>query len=180
MRILFLIPLVLFLLLGAYFALGLKRDPAHIPSALVDKPLPEFDLSAIEGREYGFSSDDLDGEVALINFFGSWCVSCIVEHPILMEIAKTEDVILAGIDWKDPPGAGAAWLDRHGDPYDLIGDDPDGRAAIDFGITGAPETFFIDHKGRIRHAYAGPITQDIWTEQLKPIVDQLKQEADHD
>ncbi len=177
-RILFLVPLALFVVLGIYFAVGLTRDPSHMPSALIDKPLPEFDLAAIEGETRGFATSDLDGEVALINFFGSWCISCIIEHPVLMDIAAREGVVIAGIDWKDKPGAGKSWLDQRGNPYVFIGDDPSGRTAIDFGITGAPETFIIDHKGRVRYRYAGPITPQIWQRDLKPLVEKLRKEGD--
>ncbi len=177
-RALFLIPLAAFILLGVYFAVGLTRDPSHIPSALIDKPLPEFDLPPIEGFERGFATSDLEGEVALINIFGSWCVSCIIEHPVLMDIAAREGVLIAGVDWKDKPGDGTRWLERRGNPYALIGDDADGRTAIDFGVTGAPETFIIDKKGRIRYRYAGPITPQIWALDLKPLVEELRNEKD--
>lgn len=176
-KVVFIFPLVLFLVLGAYFAAGLQRNPSRIPSVLIDRPLPEFSLPAIEGFDRGLSSADLHGEVALINVFGSWCVSCIIEHPMLMEIAETEDVIIAGLNWKDPPGAGARWLAKHGNPYSLIGDDRAGRIAIDFGVTGAPETFLVDRSGRIRFKQVGPITPQIWREDIKPVVDQLKDEG---
>ncbi len=179
-RLLFIAPLVVFLLLGAYFAIGLTRDPSHIPSALIDKPLPAFDLPAIEGYDRGLSSNDLGGKIALINFFGSWCVSCVIEHPVLMEIAAKEDVLLVGIDWKDKPGDGARWLERRGDPYALIGDDADGRTALDFGITGAPETFIIDRNGRIRYRYQGPITEDVWRDIINPLLGQLKRDGGGD
>lgn len=176
MRALLFAPLALFLLLGAYFAIGLDRDPSLIPSAIIDKPLPPFELAPIEGFERGLSAADLNGQVALINVFASWCVSCIIEHPMLMEIAEHEDVLLVGLNWKDPPGAGARWLERHGNPYAMVGDDANGRTAIDFGVTGAPETFVVDKKGRIRYRQAGPITPQIWREDIKPLIVALKAE----
>lgn len=175
-RLMFILPLTAFVALLAYFSIGLQRDPSRIPSVLIDKPAPQFDLPAIEGRDVGFSTDDLKGEVSLVNFFGSWCVSCRIEHPLLMQLAQEGEIPIYGIDWKDPPGAGAAWLERHGDPYTLIGDDADGRVAIDFGITGAPETFIIDRSGRIRYKYAGPITPQIWEQDLLPIIRKLRNE----
>jgi len=177
MRILLLAPLILFALLAAYFAAGLKRDPSLIPSALIDRPLPQFDLPPIEGFEDGFSSQDIKGEVALINVFGSWCVSCMIEHPMLMEIAANKEVLIAGLNWKDPPGAGARWLEKNGNPYALIGDDPSGRTVIDFGVTGAPETFVVDKLGRIRYKQIGPITPQIWREELKPLIEKLTKEG---
>ena len=178
MRYIFLAPLLLFVLIGGYFALGLKHDPSYIPSAIIDKPMPAFDLPAIEGYEQGFSSEDLAGKVALINFFGSWCVSCIVEHPMLMQIAQEEDIMLTGIDWKDKPGDGARWLARLGNPYAQIGDDQNGRTAIDFGITGAPETFVVDQQGRIRYRFQGPINEQIWEGEILPLIRQLQSGGD--
>ncbi|MEM9616543.1 MAG: DsbE family thiol:disulfide interchange protein [Pseudomonadota bacterium] len=175
-RLVFILPLTAFVALLAYFAIGLQRDPSAIPSVLIDKPAPQFDLPAIDGRETGLSTVDLKGEVSLVNFFGSWCVSCRIEHPLLMQLSQAGEIPIYGIDWKDPPGAGTAWLERHGDPYTKIGDDADGRVAIDFGITGAPETFIIDRNARIRYKYAGPITPQIWEEDLAPIIQQLRNE----
>lgn len=180
-RLFLALPLMLFVVLGGYFAVGLERDPSRIPSVLIDKPLPAFDLPAIKGFEKGFSSDDLKGHVALINIFGSWCASCVIEHPVLMRIAASEEVLLLGLDWKDEKGAGTAWLQKHGNPYALVGDDANGRTAIDLGVTGAPETFIVDKEGRIRYKQVGPIGWRVWKEQLKPIVEALEQEeADAD
>lgn len=175
-RLLLALPLVLFFVLGGYFAVGLTRDPSRIPSVLIDKPLPAFDLPAIEGFEKGFSSEDIKSRVALINIFGSWCASCVIEHPVLMRIAASEDVLIAGLDWKDEKGAGARWLQQRGNPYALIGDDANGRVVIDLGVTGAPETFIVDKAGRIRYKHVGPIDMRIWKERLKPIVEALEKE----
>lgn len=169
-------PLAVFIVLGAYFGMGLSRDPSAIPSALLDRPLPDFNLPPVGSRKRGVSINDIKGHVALINVFGSWCASCLVEHPVMMRIAATEDVMIIGLDWKDPNGAGERWLNLHGDPYNFIGDDESGRTAIDLGVTGAPETFVIDSKGRIRHKHTGPVTWRIWTRQLKPLVEKLEQE----
>lgn len=176
-RVLLLAPLALFLILGVYFAIGLERDPSRIPSVLIDKPLPAFDLPPIEGFSDGLSTDDLQGRVALVNVFASWCVSCIIEHPMLMEIAATDEVLLVGLNWKDPKGAGTRWLEKHGNPYALVGDDAFGRTAIDFGVTGAPETFVVDKNGRIRYKQTGPISPEIWREELKPLIDKLRAEG---
>ncbi len=177
-RLVLFAPLILFALLGVYFAIGLQRDPSRIPSVLIDRPLPAFDLPPIEGAEKGFASSDLEGRVALINIFGSWCASCLIEHPVLMEISRTEDVLLAGLDWKDPNGGGRRWLDLHGNPYDFVGDDADGRVAIDFGVTGAPETFIVDRNGRIRHKHVGPITMRVWRTELRPLIQMLEREGE--
>lgn len=170
------LPLAVFMILGVYFAVGLQRDPSAIPSVLIDRPLPQFDLPPIEGFDKGLSNEDLKGRVALVNIFGSWCASCVVEHPVLVEIAASENVLLVGLDWKDEKGAGTRWIQRYGNPYALIGDDADGRTAIDLGVAGAPETFIVDKKGRIRYKHVGPIDRRVWTEKLKPLVMKLEQE----
>ena len=174
-------PVLSFVLLVGYLAVGLTRDPSVIPTVLIDKPVPDFDLPAIEGLdddfENGFSSADLRGEVSLVNIFGSWCVACLIEHPQLMAISAEGAVPIYGVDWKDEPGAGARWLARHGNPYTAIGDDADGRVSIDFGVTGAPETFVIDRKGRIRYKHIGPVTEQAWNEDILPIIEQVRDEG---
>ncbi len=171
-----LIPLISFLALLGYFAHGLKKDPSAIPSALLNRPVPVFELPPIQGFNEGLSTDTLKGRVSMINIFASWCVGCAIEHPVLVDIAVQGDILITGINWKDKPGDGTAWLKRHGNPYAFIGDDTDGRVAIDFGITGAPETFIVDKKGVIRYKQVGPITADIWKYDLKPIIERLKNE----
>ncbi len=175
-RALLFAPLIAFAAIAAWFAVGLRQDPSRIPSVLIDQPLPTFTLPAIEGRDNPLSSEYVKGEVALINVFASWCIPCAIEHPVLMQIAEDEDILIAGINWKEKPGDGAAWLARLGDPYDFIGDDADGRVAIDFGVTGAPETFVVDRKGRIRLKQVGPITEQIWEQDIRPVVRRLQAE----
>lgn len=176
-RLFLFLPLIAFIVVGAYFAIGLGQDPSRIPSALIDRPLPEIDLPPIEGRDEGLSTEQLRGRVALVNVFASWCIPCAIEHPVLMQISQREDILIAGVNWKEKPGDGAAWLKRLGDPYDLIGDDAGGRAAIDLGVTGAPETFVVDREGRIRYKHVGPITEQFWEEDIKPVVRQLQAEG---
>ncbi len=173
-RIIFLAPLSLFLLVGLYFAVGLTRDPSRIPSTLIDRPVPVFDLAAPDGGRAGLSSRDLVGEVSIVNVFGSWCIGCTVEHPLLLEIADEGVAPIHGVNWKDKPEALADWLARRGDPYARIGVDADGRTAIDFGVTGAPETFIVDRQGRIRHKHVGPISRDDWETVLRPLIEELK------
>lgn len=173
-RLGFYIPITIFAAVVIYLAIGLTLDPGKLPSTLIDKPVPEFDLPAIEGQSVGFSSKDLLGQVSLINIWGSWCEGCVDEHPILMEIARLDLVPIYGIDWKDPPGNGMKWLNENGNPYTLIGDDSDGRVAIDFGITGAPESFIVDREGQIRLKYVGPITPEDWKEIIYPLILELQ------
>ncbi len=175
-RLLLILPVLLFLVVGAFFAWGLTRDPSAIPSELVDKPLPQFDLPAIEGMKEGFSSEELKGEVTLLNVFASWCVSCHIEHPFLMQLAEDGVIKIYGLNWKEKPGEGKAWLDRLGNPYTKVGDDQAGRVAIDLGVTGAPETFVIDKEGRVRYRVAMPITEPYWNETLAPMIEELKRQ----
>ena len=176
-RLVFIVPLAVFLILAVYFAIGLTRDPRVLPSVLIDRPVPEFDLQPIEGFDRGFSSKDLLDRVTLVNVFGSWCVACKVEHPFLMELKKAGTVEIFGIDWREQNRTdGPAWLKRFGNPYTRIGDDPKSKAAIAFGVTGAPETFIVDHRGIIRYKYTGPLTHQIWNDTLGPIVRQLRRD----
>ncbi len=174
MRLIFLLPISAFLIIAVWFAQGLDRDPRYIPSMLIDRQAPEFSLPPIEGRAEGFSAADLKGQVSIVNIFGSWCATCEIEHPVLMEIAGDGAAPIYGLDWKDRPGAGAEWLRSRGDPYEKIGDDPDGRVVIDFGVTGAPETFIVDAEGRVRHKHVGAISREDWQNVLKPMIEDLK------
>ena len=174
-RLALVIPLGLFICIGLFFAFGLTRDPTHIPSQLIDRPLPEFDLPPIEGVDKGVASAELKGEVRLLNVFGSWCVSCRIEHPFLMELSKRGDIPIHGLDWKDKPGDGKAWLERWGNPYVGVGDDQDSRVAIDLGVTGAPETYVIDQEGRVRYKFVGPITPQTWEKTLRPLIEELRE-----
>jgi cytochrome c biogenesis protein CcmG/thiol:disulfide interchange protein DsbE len=178
-RLLFLSPLIVVGVLFAYFALGLTRDPQLLPSALIDRPFPAMDLPPIDGHPKGFATADLGGEVALVNIFGSWCVACRIEHPLLMALTAAGEIPIYGIAWKEKQSADtAAWLRQHGDPYRLVGFDGSGRAAIDLGVTGAPETFPVDKAGRIRYKQVGPITEDVWRLDLKPLIDKLAAETE--
>lgn len=176
-RALFLLPLALFLVIAGYFALGLTRDPRVLPSVLINTPVPDFNLAAIQGRDRGFASSDLQGSVALVNVFASWCVACRVEHGFLMQLKQRGEIPIHGIDWREPDReAGPRWLAKYGDPYTLIGDDPESRGAIAFGVTGAPETFLIDRNGVIRHKQIGPLTPEIWNRTLKPLIAELRKQ----
>ena len=175
-RFLFFVPVGLFLGLVAYFMVGLTLEPSRLESVLIDTPFPEFELEPIQGFEQGLTNADFAGEVALVNIWGSWCAACLIEHPKLMEISEVGLVPIYGINWKDKPGDGAAWLKRHGNPYTLIGDDPDSRVVIDLGVTGAPETFVVDQNGRIRYKHLGPISDGDWDKTMWPLIQRLRAE----
>lgn len=160
------------------FSVGLDRDPRALPSTLIDHPLPDFALDAPPGREGALSRDALLGQVSLLNVFGSWCAACVSEHETLLLIKADGEVRIHGIDWKEKtPQDGADWLKRRGDPYDLVGMDPDSRLAIDLGVTGAPETYVVDCDGVVRYKHIGPITTESWMMVLRPIVLDLKEQG---
>ena len=174
-RLFYVLPVVLFLALAAYFGLALRPgyDPQVLPSAMIDKPLPEFDLAALIGNDK-LSTDALKGHVVVINFFASWCVPCRLEHPILMRLATEEKLPLYGIAYKDKPADTKQLLAQTGDPYRGIGVDADGRTGIDFGVYGVPETYVIDKSGHIRKRFVGPLTAEAVNRELLPLVKELE------
>ena len=157
-RLLFIVPAAVFVVIASFLALGLTSDPSEVPSVLTGKAVPPFDLPPLEGRAEGLARTDLrPGEISVLNIFASWCVPCRSEHPQLAEIGELKGVALYGINYKDQPEDALAWLDELGDPYRRIGADRDGRAGIDLGVYGVPETFFVGPDGTIRHKHIGPI-----------------------
>ena len=174
----YIIPLVAVLALGGVFAKRLGDisggyDPKVIPSVLLNTPAPDLDLQPLPGYGDAFTSADLKGKVSLVNVWGSWCAGCRVEHPLLMEIAQSGEVPIYGIAWRDTPDRSTAWLERHGNPYTKIGQDPNSRAIINLGVTAAPETFLIDKDGIIRYKISGIVTREAWRETLQPLIAQL-------
>ena len=172
-RLLFLAPILIVLgVLGVFFS-GLHRDPSLLPSTLIGKPVPAFDLAAVKSGEPRLASRDLRGEPRLLNAFASWCVACQAEHPVLLAL-KARGVPIDGLDWKDTAAAGGAYLDRDGDPYARVGSDPTGRAGIDLGVAAVPETFVVDGAGVIRYKHVGPISPDDWNNTLEPLMARLR------
>lgn len=172
-RLLFMLPVVLFVVLAGFFFKGLYLDPAHVPTALADKAVPAFDLPALDEKTQGFASTDLTGTVSVVNIFASWCVPCRVEHPLLMELAKNENAKLYGIAYKDKVDATRKFLDELGDPYLRIGADLDGRVGIDLGVYGVPETFIIGPDGRIRYKHVGPLSAKDVDKLIRPLIESL-------
>jgi len=177
MRVFSFAPLALFAVVVIALAAGLRNDPRTLPSALIDRPMPDFTLEPLREGDIAFAPSDLEGHVALVNVFGSWCVACVVEHPTLMRLARENEVLLFGVDWRDRPEDGRAWLQRYGDPFEKVGVDAQSRLAINLGVTGAPETFVIDRDGRIRYKQIGPITDEVWRDVIAPLVRELEREA---
>lgn len=163
--VLVLLPLIVFVGLAFLFLFQLLMggDPSKIPSALINKPAPEFALPHLEDLSKdgvqmpGFSRDDLIGQVSVVNIFSSWCGPCRQEHPLLEDLAKLDGFQLIGINYKDKPENARRFLGSLGNPYDRIGVDNNGRAAIDWGVYGVPETFIVDKTGTIRFKFIGPL-----------------------
>ena len=159
MRLGTVLPIAIFAALAVALGVGLTLNPREIPSALINKPVPEFDLPPVPGKPLGLASRNLkEGEVVLVNVFASWCVACREEHPLLMELARTKRVALHGLNYKDAPRDAQRWLAEWGDPYGRTGADRSGRVGIDFGVYGVPETFVVDGQGHIVMKHIGPIT----------------------
>ncbi len=173
-RLIYLLPVLLFGVLAAYFALALRPgyDPQTLPSAMIDKPAPDFDLAALHG-EAKLSRDGLMGQPIVVNFFASWCVPCRIEHPLLMRLSQQEHIPLYGIDYKDKPEDAQRLLVQMGDPYRLVGMDREGHVGLDFGVYGVPETYVIDKAGRIRKRFVGPLTAEQVDQELLPLLRQL-------
>jgi cytochrome c biogenesis protein CcmG, thiol:disulfide interchange protein DsbE len=172
---LFLLPVAGFLGLVFVFARGLHNDPSLVPSPLIGKPVPVFDLPPIDGHPLGLSSRDLRGHVSLVNVFASWCVSCREEHPLLLRLEQSGVAPIEGLDYKDKPTDAARWLAVMGDPYSRIGADIDGRVAIDWGVYGVPETFVVDRRGIIAYKQIGPVTFSILEQTILPMVARLQE-----
>jgi len=176
-RLLFVLPLAAFATLAAWFWMGLapNRDPSLVPSVMIGRPVPAFDLAPLEAGKPGLKSDELKGRVTLINFFASWCVPCRAEAPLLMDLAKDKRLELDGIAYKNKPGDTEAFLAELGNPFTRVVVDDTGRTAIDFGVYGVPESYLVDKDGVIRFREAGPLTPDVIETQLKPLLAKLSQ-----
>lgn len=178
MRLSYVLPVAGLIGIAAVFGFYLYQIGAggknirDVPSALIDKPVPEFDLPPIVGRNDGFATSDLAGKVSLVNVFASWCVPCRAEHPSLMQLAR-EDVAIYAINYKDKPEDALRFLADLGNPYSRIGADGTGRTSIDWGVYGYPETFVIDRTGRIRYKHIGPIMPRDLENTIRPILESL-------
>jgi cytochrome c biogenesis protein CcmG/thiol:disulfide interchange protein DsbE len=169
----FAIPLALFAVLAAFLAIGLTRDPREVPSPFIGKPAPAFRVARLHEPDRVFTPDEMKGKVWLLNVWASWCVSCRVEHPLLVEMSRRNEVPIVGLDYKDENAKGLAWLERMGNPYALSAVDADGKVGIDYGVYGVPETFVIDKQGIIRYKQIGPITQEALERKILPLVRKL-------
>ena len=171
-------PLAIFAILALLFALALKGgDPSRLPSALIGRPAPVVVLPALDGLSEGaravegFSSADLaNGEVSVVNFWASWCAPCVQEHPLLVALKERAGVKLYGVNYKDQAATARRFLGRYGNPFVAVGVDANGRAAIDWGVTGMPETFIVNGKGEIVYKHIGPISAETLETKIIPMI----------
>ena len=169
----FVIPLVLFVVLVVFLAIGLRHDPHEVPSPLINKAAPGFQLAQLRDPAKRFSADEMRGKVWLLNVWASWCITCRDEHPLLLGYARSKAVPIYGLNYKDKREDALSWLGELGDPYVLSVSDLDGRVGIDYGVYGAPESYLIDRNGVIRFKQVGPVTPDIWEQKILPLAREL-------
>jgi len=174
MKTKFLIPLVLFIGLVVFLAVGLNRDPHEVPSPLINKNAPAFEIPQLADSSKTFSPASMKGQVWVLNVWASWCVACREEHPVLVELAKSQMAPVIGLDYKDKREDALAMLAKQGNPYILSAFDANGRVGIDYGVYGVPETYIIDKAGVIRFKHIGPITSQILNQKIYPLVSELK------
>ncbi len=178
-----LVPVLVFAGLAAIFMTGLQSgDPSKLPSALIDKPAPAFDLPALEGLTIdgvavpGVTSQSLaQGKITLVNVWASWCGPCREEHPQLIELARRDDIVLTGLNYKDQRENALRFLNALGNPYTSVGVDANGRAAVDWGVYGVPETFVVNGEGTIVYKFTGPISPQALREQVIPAIEKARQ-----
>jgi cytochrome c biogenesis protein CcmG/thiol:disulfide interchange protein DsbE len=171
------IPLVLFVLLGVLLAVGLKiaDKKSDIPSPLIGRMVPEFSLPVLEDPETVLSPQDFKGKPYLINFWASWCVTCVYEHPYITQLARSGKVRVVGLNFRDEAADARAWLGEHGNPYDVVITDQDGRVSINFGVYAAPESFLIAPDGEVVYKQIGALTPDVIKEVIMPMVEDMEQ-----
>ena len=169
-------PLIIFIGLAVFLALGPKNDPKKVPSPFIDKPAPGFSAPSLLDPDKYVSLSDLKGKVTLLNVWASWCAACYEEHPVLNQLAEMSQTPIYGLNYKDAREAGIAWLDKLGNPYHDTIFDVDGKIGIDYGVYGVPETFVIDRAGIIRYKHIGPITQLDLESKILPLIKQLENE----
>jgi DsbE subfamily thiol:disulfide oxidoreductase len=176
-RLVYALPILLLVLFAvlAWRGLAPDRDPSALPSALIGKPVPQFDLPPLDATAAKFGTQDANGQVTVINFFASWCLPCKAEHPLLFQLAKDYGVPVYGIAFKDRPADTAAYIKELGSPYAKIGLDENGRTGLDFGLMGVPETFVVDKTGVIRYRIAMPLDPDRIRDEIGPLLKKLQQ-----
>ena len=174
-RLLLYTPVAVFVVIAIAFAWGLTRDPKILPSTLIGKSVPQFNLPPVKGRSLGLSTADLRGDVSLVNVFASWCVECRLEHPLIKQLKAEGVVTIHGLNYKDKPDDASRWLNSLGDPYTRTGADINGRVGIEWGVYGVPETFVITKDGYVAYKHIGPLSVDVLEKKIIPLIQKLKE-----
>ena len=162
-----------FALLVALLAAGLRLDPREVPSPLIGKPAPAFELPLLAAPDKSFSEKDMAGKVWILNVWASWCAPCLVEHPVITRLSKSGIAPVVGLNFKDTREDALPWLARNGNPFQLTVFDASGRIGIDYGVYGVPETYVIDRQGVIRYKHVGPVTPEVAEKKIAPLVKEL-------
>ncbi len=173
----FILPLLVFVVISGFLYSGLGRDPTYVPSPFIGKPAPQFKLPTLHDPDSSFSTEQMTGKVWLLNIWATWCASCRVEHPVLVDLAQRGQVDIVGLNYKDEDDKAISWLQQLGDPYQITAVDSDGRIGIDWGLYGAPETFVIDAEGTVRLKHVGPVSFDDLEKTIMPLVAKLQSEG---
>ncbi|HEX6321832.1 MAG TPA: DsbE family thiol:disulfide interchange protein [Burkholderiales bacterium] len=163
----------IFVALVALLAIGLTLNPREVPSPLIGKPAPGFELPLLHAPDKSFSQKEMLGSVWILNVWASWCPPCLVEHPVVTDLARSGVAPVVGLNYKDAREDALPWLKRNGDPYKLSVFDAKGRIGIDYGVYGVPETYVIDRQGVIRYKHIGPLTPEIAQKKIRPLVAEL-------
>jgi len=171
------IPIGIFVALVAVLAVGLRLDPRYVPSPLIGHAVPAFNLPDLDHGDVAVDANALSGTPQLLNVWASWCVACRAEHPLLLSLAKSGEISIVGLNYKDERADALAWLARHGNPYSRTIYDREGRLGLDLGVYGVPETFVLDRHGVIRYKQIGPITKEVLDSVILPLVQQLVAES---
>jgi len=169
----FALPLGVFVLMVGLLGYGLSLDPKKVPSPLIDKPAPTFSLAMLEDPSRQLSTDDMRGQVWVLNVWASWCVSCRAEHEVITKLANRNLVTVVGLNYKDKSDAATRWLEQFGNPYATSVIDADGRVGIDWGVYGVPETFVIGADGMIKYKHIGPVTHESLEQKIMPVLKEL-------
>ncbi|MBL3554808.1 MULTISPECIES: DsbE family thiol:disulfide interchange protein [Marinobacter] len=174
-RVFLFIPVIIAVVLGVFLFAGIGKDPNKLESALIGKPVPEFTLKDLHDEERELTRELFQGQVSLLNVWGTWCPACRDEHDDLVWLAEEKGIRIVGLNYKDNRDDALVWLDRLGDPYQVSIYDPRGRLGFDLGVYGAPETYVIDAEGIVRHRHVGVVNEKVWEQDIEPLVNQYRE-----
>lgn len=164
----YVVLIVVFAIMIGIFVAGLDRDPSRLPSPLIDKPVPEYELPTVKDPSLMTGSADFKGQLVLVNVWATWCVGCRQEHPYLLDLTTRYQIPIYGVDWQDKRDEAAAFLEQMGDPYVASAYDEDGRVGIDWGVYGAPETYLVSASGNVLYKHIGPMHEAVWQSEFMP------------